>query len=724
MINPQKTGDIFFVKHKLAGLTLGILLALVLLFGSYCGGHPAASHSDNASVNASVTIDGATEYQTIDGFGGTEHWLFPPSFEYSRIFDELGVSIVRFRMVQYVESTPGQPGNEAENDNGDPFVIDWNGVKTQYFGDPIAPFLKAAQSRGAKIFGNIMSAPPWMKTNNANDGNGSLKPGYEDELVEFILIWIKGMERYHGVHIDYVNFSNEPNYARSYDGILLTESQIADLTKRLGARLAAENINTKIVPMEVSNLFSFPGWANAICKDPIARSYIDRLTTHSYNIDFFAPDQNNNNWISAYNTAQSYGKPLWLTEYCLDSDGYKGTWREAIALVQHVHNALCYGNVSAWLYHEMYRDPSLTPLALIDGDPSVPGSSIVYPKFYALKQYFRYVRPGAVRIKGESDNGDILVTSFIHKPNKMFTLVAINRQSHDQIVDFNLRNIQGLSSLDTVRTSEHENTVSVGRIPGISSSFTSTLPAESVTTFTGTISTAGTIYFPYVVVGRGYSTSFTIINTSASAFNGNLVLKGQAGDSFSVTFSGDCDATGFSCPISIAPGGTISVVANAPGADDLMRAGWGKVESPRSSLSGVSTVQIKENGALKSIAGILASQPTNVTAVPVDDDGVSRFTGFALSNPGYEDINIALVPITSDGIVLSAIYPRELNPLSPQKQVSRYLTESAYIVPPFKGSVVLVASGSGQFLALALAQNEEHFSAIPLIPTRRPNLLH
>ncbi len=707
---------------------LSIVLAAALLSTSYS----TWALRWNPHANAVVTIDGAKEFQTIDGFGGTEHYLPPKTeAEYSKIFDELGTSILRFRLFQYVEATPDMPGNEAENDNKDPFVIDWNGVQTKWFQDattPIPALLKAAQSRGVKLFGNIMTPPPWMKTNNADSGMGpggvtaALKAGYEDELVEFILIWIKGLERDQGVHIDYVNFESEPNFPRTYEGCYLRPEQIQDLTRRLGTRMASEHITTQIVPPETSNLTSFQSWAPTICGDTTARSYISRLSTHSYNIDFFDPDKNNSDWTKSYNLAAGFGIPLWLTEYCLDSEGYKGTWREAITLVQHVHDALYYGNVSAWLYHEIYSDPSKTPLALIDPDPRNPGGMIVYPKFYALKQYFHYIRPGAVRIQAESDNGDILVTSFVHKRNKDFNIVAINRQTYDQPVVFNMKNVQFASSLDVVRTSAAENAAGLGRVSVADNSFSYILPGQSVTTFSAAISTPTAAYFPHIAVGGGYSTAFTLINAGDSTFHGDLVLTGQGGEPLPVTFSGAWNLTGPSCPVSLAPGGTANLVASSVGVADPLRVGWGRVDGLSSVLSGVATFQLRENGALRAYVGVLSSQATNVATIPVDDDGINRLTGFAVANPGDQDVYIGLVPIREDGTVLSAVYPKDLNPLNPQKQFAGYVSVSGYIQTPFKGSVVLVSQDGRQFLALGLAQNEGQYSAVPVISSKPSNV--
>ncbi|MFH1761271.1 MAG: hypothetical protein ABIA63_09245, partial [bacterium] len=432
-----------------------------------------------SSVNsANVTIDGSQEYQTIEGLGGCEGWIFPPNTLYSEIFDDLGVSMLRFRMLRYTESKPDENNEARDNDNDDPFVIDWSGVDTSML-KYIAPLLQAAQSRGVKLIGTIFSPPSWMKTNGVAEQGGYLKSGYEDELVEFILIWVKAIEKYHGIHVDYVSIQNEPNTTCCFTSY--SSSQLRDIIKLLGARFEAEGVTTGIYSPDISGLGAFSGYVNTICGNPVAMAYVDRLATHNYTANFWNPDGMILQLTSAYNLANSYGKKLWLTEYCDDQSNY-GTWNEGLALVQHLHDALVYGQVSAWLTYEIYRDPSGKAFSIYDD------SGQITPKFYHLKQYFRYVRPGAVRVETASSDTDILVTSFVHNDSNTFTVAAINRSSSNQDVTFGISNISGLSVLDVIRTSSTENADSVDQVIVSGNSFNYILPDSSITTFTGAIS--------------------------------------------------------------------------------------------------------------------------------------------------------------------------------------------------------------------------------------------
>jgi len=175
-----------------------------------------------------------------------------------------------------------------------------------------------------------------------------------------------------------------------------------------------------------------------------------------------------------------------MTEYSNDqtSGPGMGTWAEAIPLVEHLHHALVYGNVTAWLTYELYRDPGGHPVALYDDN------GVKTHKFYTLKQYFHYVRPGAIRLETQSDQNDVLVTSFIHKGDNQLTIVAINRDNVAHNVDFNINSVPGLSTFNVIRTSPSENTTDLGSVSVTGSSFSYNLPSESVTTFHGTLGSA------------------------------------------------------------------------------------------------------------------------------------------------------------------------------------------------------------------------------------------
>ena len=420
---------------------------------------------------SSVTVDGSTEYQTMDGFGACEFGNYPKPTYYPVIFDELGIDVLRFQMY---------PRLEPVNDNDDPFVIDWNNVDINSLVEPlnytgvdcgyggVAPVLKAAHDRGIKLVGSIWSPPAWMKT-NGNTIGGKLSPGLEDEFSEFLVIWIKGMERYHGVHINSISIQNEPSYSQLWESCVYSQNELRDVIKVVGARFAAEGIKTKIHGPDTQNLTLFTSYSNAILNDPVANGYVDTLASHTYSSTCFKK-----NWEAAYAVSSSNNKKLWMTEYAWNKNP-----------IEVVHNALYYGNVNAYFLWELFGLPG----GFVEYERKTVTCPYIGPNkyYYNFKQFSYFIKPGAIRICTTSDDNNILVTSFIHKTDNDFIIVAINKGLFNKNVDFTINSVSGISALDIYRTSDTENTLNLGQINISGNSFSYIIPKNSTTTFTGKI---------------------------------------------------------------------------------------------------------------------------------------------------------------------------------------------------------------------------------------------
>src|SRR5690606_28826216 len=56
-------------------------------------------------------------------------------------------------------------------------------------------------------------------------------------------------------------------------------------------------------------------------------------------------------------------------------------------------------------------------------------------KYYASKHFYRYIRPGAVRVKAESSDSDnIFITAYRHEGNDTHTIVIINSGTTDKVI--------------------------------------------------------------------------------------------------------------------------------------------------------------------------------------------------------------------------------------------------------------------------------------------------
>jgi hypothetical protein len=55
-------------------------------------------------------------------------------------------------------------------------------------------------------------------------------------------------------------------------------------------------------------------------------------------------------------------------------------------------------------------------------------------KYSVSKQYYRYIRPGAVRVKSTTDDPDFFVTAYVNSAKGTTTIVIINSGTADKAV--------------------------------------------------------------------------------------------------------------------------------------------------------------------------------------------------------------------------------------------------------------------------------------------------
>jgi hypothetical protein len=225
-----------------------------------------------------------------------------------------------------------------------------------------------------------------------------------------------------------------------------------------------------------------------------------------------------------------------------------------------------------------------------------------------------------------------------------------------------------------------------------------------------------TLYFPQVAVGGGYTTVLAIVNTASTAASATLVLTDQSGNPFLVN-TGTSVASTFQ--FTVPAGATRIITLNAPAAADPTKSGSARVESTEGSLSGVATFKRRVGSTLASAAGVLASRTVDEATIPVDNSQAEgRFTGFSVFNPSNESINIRVAVVDENGALLESLNPVELNPLGPQMQVTRFLHEYLQARSTFRGSIVLLSQQSKRFVPVALVQEMDEQTAIPVIPAR------
>ena len=133
---------------------------------------------------------------------------------------------------------------------------------------------------------------------------------------------------------------------------------------------------------------------------------------------------------------------LWMTE----TSGYSNEWLEAnpdrpgsLALGMAIQSALVYGDVSAWVWWQgssTYRSP-------YGGYYELMRPGLNQNKIAVSRHFYRYVRPGAVRIGAELNEASryLMVSAFVHHELDNTVIVIVNNG-----VDYYNLDIEGIAN--------------------------------------------------------------------------------------------------------------------------------------------------------------------------------------------------------------------------------------------------------------------------------------
>jgi len=441
-----------------------------------------------AQTIVTITLD--STYQTIDGLGSMINNGTGDGNPGQEIND-LQVSCYRiFFDAEYNHDL------EPRNDNGDPNTLDLSAfVHDRTFLNTA----KQAKAAGCEVFlGGVLSPPTWMKDLSEHayenqqqwacpiyPGNcgGFLRYDMYDEFAEWIEGVITSWRQQAGFDLTAVGMQNEPSFPEPYGSCVYSPSELRDVLKKVGRRLAGKGITTKLLlPEEViENWGSLRSFVTTVCEDTSAARYMNIIGYHGYASDGVTGNGSIKPapLLALANLGAKYGKRLWMTE----TSGYPATVGGGMTVAYGIHCALTYGNNNAWFHYGLNQ-----------------GQGMVY---YAMKNYIRYIRPGAVRVKAVSpDTGAVMASAFKNPRDQTVTIVLVNRKAQAPVTVTG----NGLPPVfDVFTTSGTQNCISTGTVSG-TAAYPLTLPASSVTTLVG--SAAVTVRAPQVAVTHETAAAF------------------------------------------------------------------------------------------------------------------------------------------------------------------------------------------------------------------------
>ena len=406
---------------------------------------PTLTFGSGANRNPTITVDGATSYQTMDGFGYTLTGgsaivinRMPAAARdallrelFTRSSTTLGVSYLRLSIGASDLSAAPFTYDELPAGQTDPdlasFSIDAERAD-------LLPVLKQilAINPGIPLLATPWTAPRWMKDNGSYVG-GSLLPANYPAYARYFVKYLQAMKA-EGITIAAIAVQNEPLNPDNNPSMTMSAAAQAEFIKNhLGPALRAAGLTPKIFLYDHNA--DHPEYPLAILSDPAAKAFVDGSAFHLYGGSIDA--------LSRVHDAHPDRNVYFTEQYTASNGSFAGDLR------WHVRN-LVIGAPRNWsrtvLEWNLANDERFGPhtaggcstclgAVTIDSSTGAVTRNVAY---YVVGHLARFVDPGSVRIASTLAGGSratALPNVAFRTPSGRYVLVVMNDGSTAQAFD-------------------------------------------------------------------------------------------------------------------------------------------------------------------------------------------------------------------------------------------------------------------------------------------------
>jgi len=400
---------------------------------------------DPVLPQVTITVDKTTKYQTIEGFGffgAADVWWASPALMWNdawgeKVINDLGITIWRNEI--FPPATPG--------DNQD---ANWEKQK------PVVQGLKAKADKynvNLKFIATVWSPPADLKwvcnftwagdvnaTRNAGSvttkNGGTLNPNKYSEYAD----WLKSHFQLYkdaGVDLYALSLQNELMFKQTFNSCTYTSEWYNEMVNAVVPKIKANYPSVKIFGSE--NMLDMEGsdknwpvfYHSGIKNNAATAAKIDILAVHGYS-DGVAPSTGSALAKMWTNHSEQFSTPMNKQAWMTETSGYIDSWEAisskpgALNLALDMHAALFYGNISSWVWWQGSQG-TMDEFSLMSG-------SSTGKKYSISKHFYRYIRPGAVRVKSTTTDPDFFVTAYENQGKGTHTIIIINSGSADKSV--------------------------------------------------------------------------------------------------------------------------------------------------------------------------------------------------------------------------------------------------------------------------------------------------
>jgi O-glycosyl hydrolase len=421
-------------------------------------------------------VSGNTQFQRMVGMGvnansnAWENGALQPALD--AMVDTVGTSMWRVIVESHLNW-------ETTNDNSDP-----NTFNTAYYNalyetpkfQSLWSVLGYLKARNAPIILlNVMGeVPPWM-------GRSVINASAEDEWVEMITSMLVYARNTKGLRIDYLSPMNEQDLG-SPEGPSVNATQYVRLMNKLRVRMDTLGLgDIRFYGAETAYIDrGVNDYLPAILADANLMSRVAGFALHNYG--------GSSGGAAARIQGSAYpDRPFVMTEFsagCAGCDNgapqptdYEFARNSGLYLMNHLSDgaggALIYD-----AYDSFYEHHGAIGYWGLMGKNN--GSYFARKRMYVMAQFFKYIRPGAVRVAVSSQVSGVNALAFTGGGNSLATVVGYNsNQGSSADVTLRFDNVAGVKNVQLIQTTPSKDLVASASVPLVGGQVTLRVDGES-----------------------------------------------------------------------------------------------------------------------------------------------------------------------------------------------------------------------------------------------------
>lgn len=395
----------------------------------------------SADKYAKYSLDVDSKFQTIDGFGAGytwySDWIFmadkPGTEAMDSLFSFAKMNILRFK-------------NEYEyNSKG---VADNAKSLRKYYEGAVERFSEFDEK--PIVLMCCWSPAAYLKSNGKIEGTGGATLKRNDDgnycYEEYADWWTRAVKYYeeNGVHIDYVSLQNEVEFVASYDGCRFDAYETKNAASYGKAFAAVYRSFKKEFGEKAPKLL---GPETMSCKWADIGPYVKSIEQELGGEDGFAGIAHHLYVGGNANEQKAWVDPgSFMTNFMDLNSHFENTkkWQteyyigHAIQTAELINNCLTFENANAYIYWGgVWNHSNMKQFETPDISNVLWGGKWERKaKYYTMRHFSEYIRPGYIRIKAMSGNPEIKTSAYISPDGNTVALVLINTSKEIQGVSF------------------------------------------------------------------------------------------------------------------------------------------------------------------------------------------------------------------------------------------------------------------------------------------------